>query len=155
MSLSGPIFSGITVRTAVSPSSVASSDNAIETRVSPGTPAVQVNLSNAGKAASSASSRNADIEQSGLPESVQKILKAVRELQRRIEETMEKIQKVLSDKSLTYDERQTQATALQTVLGMLQRQVSNSTADLSVLMNQLQSSDSDKIKAGILVMAKM
>jgi hypothetical protein len=155
MSLSGPIFNGITVRTVVSPSSGASSEPVLEPGTSASTPAVQVNLSSAGKAAASASSRNADIEQSGLPESVQKILKAVRELQRRIEETMEKIRKVLSDKSLTYDERQTQATALQTVLGMLQRQVSNSTADLSVLMNQLQSSDSDKIKAGILVMAKM
>jgi hypothetical protein len=155
MSLSGPIFNGITVRTVVSSSSGGSSEPVLEPGTSASTPAVQVNLSSAGKAAASASSRNADIEQSGLPESVQKILKAVRELQRRIEETMEKIRKVLSDKSLSYDERQTQATALQTVLGMLQRQVSNSTADLSVLMNQLQSSDSDKIKAGILVMAKM
>jgi hypothetical protein len=155
MSLSGPIFSSINVRTPVSQGAANSDESPSNVTTSVDTPAVKVNLSSAGKAASSASSRNSDIEQSGLPESVQKILKAVRELQRNIQETMDQLQKVLSDKSLTYDERQTKATALQTVLGMLQRQVSNSTADLSILMNQLQSSDSDKIKAGILVMAQM
>ncbi|RRV05643.1 chemotaxis protein [Pseudomonas sp. v388] len=155
MSLSGPVFNGINVRTPVAQTAANADESTRNVTAPVETPAVKVDLSSAGKAASSASSRNADIEQSGLPESVQKILKAVRELQRKIQETMEQLQKVLSDKSLTYDERQTKATALQTVLGMLQRQISNSTADLSILMNQLQSSDSDKIKAGILVMAKM
>ncbi|MFJ4145086.1 chemotaxis protein [Pseudomonas sp. NPDC089734] len=116
---------------------------------------IEVDLSSAGKKAAASSSGNDDIEQSGLPESVQKILKAIRELQRKIQETLEKIQKVLNDKTLTYDERQAQATALQTVLGLLQRQVSNSTADMATLMNQMQSSDADKVKAGMLVMAKM
>ena len=155
MSLSGPIFSGINVRSPAAPTVGTSEESRRTVSTVVDTPAVKVDLSSAGKAASSASSRNSDIEQSGLPESVQKILKAIRELQRKIQETMEQIQKVLNDKSLSYDERQTQATALQTVLGMLQRQVSNSTADLSILMNQMQSSDSDKIKAGILVMAQM
>ncbi|KPW96790.1 Uncharacterized protein ALO79_01502 [Pseudomonas syringae pv. castaneae] len=41
------------------------------------------------------------------------------------------------------------------MLTTLQAQVSNSTADLSSLMNSLNSSDADKTKAGMLVLAKM
>ncbi|MBX8500553.1 chemotaxis protein [Pseudomonas cichorii] len=154
MSLSGPIIGSINIHTPAVPTPVApvQSDTVVPVKETKG---IEVNLSSAGKAAASSSSKNSDIEQSGLPESVQKILKAIRELQKKIAETMEKIQEVLNDKTLSYDERQTRATALQTVLGMLQRQVSNSTADMATLMNQLQASDADKVKAGILVMAKM
>lgn len=154
MSLSGSIIGAISIRTSAAQTPVASVQPEAVAPVKE-TKGIQVDLSSAGKAAASSSSKNSDIEQSGLPESVQKILKAIRELQRKIAETLERIQEVLNDKSLTYDERQTQATALQTVLGMLQRQVSNSTADMANLMNQMHASDSDKIKAGILVMAKM
>ncbi|NVL45099.1 chemotaxis protein, partial [Pseudomonas syringae pv. actinidiae] len=68
---------------------------------------------------------------------------------------MDQLQKVLNDQSLDPEERRTKAAALQTVLSTLQAQVSNSTADLSSLMNSLKSSDSDKTKAGMLVLAKM
>ncbi|GFM52714.1 chemotaxis protein [Pseudomonas capsici] len=154
MSLSGPIIGSINIRTASvqTPVALAPSETAAPVKETKG---IQVDLSSAGKAAASSSSKNSDIEQSGLPESVQKILKAIRELQKKIAETLDKIQEVLNDKTLSYDERQTRATALQTVLGMLQRQVSNSTADMANLMNQMQASDADKVKAGILVMAKM
>ncbi|AHF66800.1 MULTISPECIES: hypothetical protein [Pseudomonas] len=154
MSLSGPIIGSINIHTPAVQTPVApvQSETAAPVKETKG---IEVNLSSAGKAAASSSSKNSDIEQSGLPESVQKILKAIRELQKKIAETMEKIQEVLNDKTLSYDERQTRATALQTVLGMLQRQVSNSTADMANLMNQMQASDADKVKAGVLVMAKM
>ncbi|MBX8477728.1 chemotaxis protein [Pseudomonas cichorii] len=154
MSLSGPIIGSINIRTASvqTPVALAQSETVAPVKETKG---IQVDLSSAGKAAASSSSKNSDIEQSGLPESVQKILKAIRELQKKIAETLDKIQEVLNDKTLSYDERQTRATALQTVLGMLQRQVSNSTADMANLMNQMQASDADKVKAGILVMAKM
>lgn len=154
MSLSGPIIGSINIRTASvqTPVALAPSETAAPGKETKG---IQVDLSSAGKAAASSSSKNSDIEQSGLPESVQKILKAIRELQKKIAETLDKIQEVLNDKTLSYDERQTRATALQTVLGMLQRQVSNSTADMANLMNQMHASDADKVKAGILVMAKM
>ncbi|MBX8484987.1 chemotaxis protein [Pseudomonas cichorii] len=154
MSSSGSIIGAISIRTPAVQTSVAPVQSEAVAPVKE-TKGIQVDLSSAGKAAASSSSKNSDIEQSGLPESVQKILKAIRELQKKIAETLEKIQEVLNDKTLSYDERQTRATALQTVLGMLQRQVSNSTADMANLMNQMQASDADKVKAGVLVMAKM
>ncbi|AXH55916.1 MULTISPECIES: hypothetical protein [Pseudomonas] len=156
MSTTLPLINSITIRTATSQITYSSqtSESSVETPAGEAK-GVEVNLSSAGKAAAASSSRNADIEQSGLPTSVQKILKAIRELQRRIAETMEQIQKALKDPSLSPEERRTKAAALQTVLTTLQAQVSNSTADLSSLMNSLNSSDADKTKAGMLVLAKM
>ncbi|MCI3944815.1 chemotaxis protein [Pseudomonas syringae] len=155
MSTTLPLISSITIRTATSQMTYSqTSESGAEKTVSEAK-GVEVNLSSEGKAAAAASSSNADIEQSGLPASVQKILKGIRELQRRIEETMEQIQKALNDQSLSPEERRTKAGALQTVLSTLQAQVSNSTADLSSLMNSLRSSDADKTKAGMLVLAKM
>ncbi|RMQ41659.1 hypothetical protein ALQ04_00525 [Pseudomonas cichorii] len=155
MSLSGSILGPLSIRSAAIQPVSAPTQGTETAEPARQVKGIEVELSSAGKAAASSSSRNSDIEQSGLPESVQKILKAVRELQRKIQETLEKIQDVLKDRSLSHEERQTRATALQTVLGMLQRQVSNSTADMANLMNQMQASDADKVKAGILVMAKM
>ncbi|WP_024695940.1 hypothetical protein [Pseudomonas syringae] len=154
MSISGPLFTSVTVRTPTSQTTY-SADQDTTPQASSDAKGIEVHLSTEGKAAARSSSAHSDIESSGLPTSVQKILKAIRELQRKIEETMDQIQKVLNDRNLSYDERQTRATALQAVLGMLQSQVSNSTADLSVLMNQLKSSDGDKVKAGLLVLEKM
>ncbi|MCF8985428.1 chemotaxis protein [Pseudomonas syringae] len=154
MSTTLPLINSITIRTATSQTTYSNAGQSTAEKPAGETKGVQVNLSAEGKAAAS-SSRNADIEQSGLPASVQKILKAIRELQRRIEETMEQIQKALNDPSLSPEERRTKAAALQTVLSTLQAQVSNSTADLSSLMNSLGSSDADKTKAGMLVLAKM
>ncbi|MBD8807830.1 FlxA-like family protein [Pseudomonas syringae] len=116
---------------------------------------IRVNLSSEGRAAASSSSKDSDIEQSGLPKSVQKILKAIRELQRQITELTVQIQQVLTDPRLSDDERKSKAAGLQAVLSMLQAQISNSSDDLSSLMNQLKSSGDEKIQAGMLLMAKM
>lgn len=116
---------------------------------------VKVDLSAAGRAAASSSSKDADIEQSGLPASVQKLLKAIRELQRQIAELTLQIQQALKDPSLTDEERKSKAAGLQAVMSMLQAQISTSSDDLSTLMNRLKSSNDDKVKAGMLIMAKM
>ena len=116
---------------------------------------IRVNLSSEGRAAASSSSKDSDIEQSGLPKSVQKILKAIRELQRQITELTVQIQQVLTDPRLSDDERKSKAAGLQAVLSMLQAQISNSSDDLSSLMNQLKSKGDEKIQAGMLLMAKM
>ncbi|MBI6705818.1 chemotaxis protein [Pseudomonas viridiflava] len=100
-------------------------------------PGVQVNLSPEGKAAASSASRDSDIEQSGLPEGVQKILKAIREVQRKIEELQQQIQHVLADRGPGEDERNSRIATLRSSMGRLQQQVSNYSADLSVLMSRL------------------
>ncbi|KPB68740.1 chemotaxis protein [Pseudomonas cannabina] len=159
MSTTVPLINSVTIRPATatitySQASDQTSDNVAEASAGKAK-GIEVNLSAEGRAAASSGSRDSDIEQSGLPSSVQKILKSIRELQRKMEETTDQIQKVLADRSLTPEERQTKVGALQTVLGTLQAQMSSSTADLSSLMNSLGSSDSDKTSAGMLVLAKM
>lgn len=119
---------------------------------------VQVALSAAGQARAalaSSQSEYADIEQSGLPDSAQKILRGVRDTQKRISQTEQQMQSILKDKSLEPDIRQARAAGLQTMMASMQRQIAGSTSDLSSLMSHLNLGQSDKMKASMLVMAKM
>ena len=77
------------------------------------------------------------VKASGLPEGVQKILKASREVQRKIEELQQQIQQVLADRGPGEDERNSRIATLRSSMGRLQQQVSNYSADLSVLMSRL------------------
>ncbi|MBC3955429.1 chemotaxis protein [Pseudomonas triticifolii] len=124
-----------------------------EPSATPGT-GVEVNLSSEGRTAASSASRDADIERSGLPEGVQKLLKAIRELQRKIEEIQQQIQQVIADQSLSDNERQTKVAALQTALGAVQQQISSSSSDLAVMMNQLKLDEGSKTLARSLMTVK-
>lgn len=119
---------------------------------------IQVDLSAAGQARLAkafSQSTQTDIEQSGLPDSVQKILRGVYEAQKRIEQIDQQLQAILKDKRLASDIRQGRAAGLQTMQASLQRQIATSTSDLSSLMNTLHLGQGDKVKAGMLVLAKM
>lgn len=119
---------------------------------------IHVDLSAAGQAmAARASSHSADvdIQESGLPESAQKVLRGVRDTQKRTEQIEQQLQTILKNRGLTADVRQARAAGLQTMLAALHRQMANSTSDLSSLMNNLHLGQGDKMKAGMLVLAKM
>jgi len=117
---------------------------------------VQVTLSAAGQArAALARSTNPDIAESGLPDSVQKILTAVRESQKGMDRLEKELQAAMKDKYLTPDMRQAKVSALQTVSAIYQRQISNTTSDLSAVMSKLKLGSADKMKASMLVLAKM
>jgi|GEM_PF-3411249 len=117
-------------------------------------PSSQVSLSAAGLArAALAGSANSDIKQSGLPDSVQKVLTSVRLSQKGLQQMNDQLQAVISDKSLTAEMRQVKLSTLQSMSGIYQRQVSDSSRDLASAMNGLTSAD--KAKASMLVLAKM
>ena len=120
---------------------------------------IQVDLSTLGRAqaakALASPSDYADIEQSGLPDAVQKTLRSVRDTQKRIEQFGQQLQAALKDHSLSPDMRQAKTAGLQTMLATMQRQIASSTSDLSTQMSSLHLSQSDKVKAGLLVLAKM
>lgn len=117
---------------------------------------VEVNLSPAGLArAALTGSTNADIKQSGLPDSVQKVLISLRDTQKRLAQSNTELQATINDKSLSPDMRQAKAAALQTVSAIYQRQISTSASDLSNVMNALQLKSDDKAKASMLMLAKM
>ncbi|WP_426142047.1 chemotaxis protein [Pseudomonas sp. DWP3-1-2] len=116
----------------------------------------QVTLSAAGQARAMLSrSSNPDIAQSGLPDSVQKILTSVRESQKGMDRLANELKAAMKDKNLTPEMRQAKVSALQTVSAIYQRQVSNTTSDLSSVMGKLKLSSADKLKASMLVMTKM
>jgi hypothetical protein len=117
---------------------------------------VQVTLSAAGQArAALARSTNPDIAESGLPDSVQKILTSVRESQKGMDRLEKELQAAMKDRYLTPEMRQAKVSALQTVSTIYQRQISNTTSDLSAVMSKLKLGSADKMKASMLVMAKM
>lgn len=117
---------------------------------------VEVSLSAAGLARAALSgSANTDIAQSGLPDSVQKILTSVRDAQKRLAQTNSELQATINDKSLSPDMRQARSAALQTVSAIYQRQVSTCASDLSSAMNALQLKSADKAKASMLMLARM
>ena len=117
---------------------------------------VQVTLSAAGQArAALTRSANPDIAESGLPDSVQKILTAVRESQKGMDRLEKELQAAMKDKYLTPDMRQAKVSALQTVSAIYQRQISNTTSDLAAAMSKLKLGSADKMKASMLVMARM
>ncbi|MCI8209965.1 hypothetical protein AUC61_10510 [Pseudomonas sp. S25] len=122
----------------------------------PTSQSAEVSLSAAGLARAALSgSTNTDIKQSGLPDSVQKILNSVRDSQKRLAQSNSELQATLNDKSLNPDMRQAKAAALQTVSAIYQRQISTSASDLSSVMNALQLKSADKAKASMLMLAKM
>ncbi|MET0612669.1 MAG: chemotaxis protein [Pseudomonas caspiana] len=117
---------------------------------------VDVKLSAAGLARAALSgSANTDIAQSGLPDSVQKILTSVRDSQKRLAQSNSELQAAKDDKSLSPDMRQAKAAALQTVSAIYQRQISTSASDLSSVMNALQLNSADKTKASMLMLVRM
>ncbi|HEX8596608.1 MAG TPA: chemotaxis protein [Pseudomonas sp.] len=131
-------------------------NSATTTSPSKSNESVQVTLSAAGQARALLShSPNSDIAQSGLPDSVQKILTSVRESQKGMDRLANELQAAMKDKNLTPEMRQAKVSALQTVSAIYQRQVSNTTSDLSTVMSKLKLGAADKMKASMLVMAKM
>lgn len=153
----GPsILTALGIRPATRDSKSTKASSSVDQPVKAG---IQVDLSALGKAqaarALAGHSDYADIEQSGLPDSVQKTLRSVRDTQKRVEQFNQQLQTALKDQSLTPDMRHARTAGLQTLLGALQRQVADSTSDLSSQMSSLQLSQSDKVKAGMLVLAKM
>lgn len=117
---------------------------------------VEVSLSAAGLARAALSgSANADIKQSGLPDTVQKALISLRDNQKRLAQSNTDLQATLNDKFLSPDMRQAKAAALQTMSAIYQRQISTTASDLSNVMNSLQLKSADKAKASMLMLAKM
>lgn len=94
---------------------------------------VKVSLSGAGlqkSADEKGANPNADIESSGLPDQTQKLLKMIREIQKKIEEKQTEMQEVMADASLSPEARQAQVGALQSELATL-------TANLTTASNSL------------------
>ena len=114
---------------------------------------VKVTISGAAlKAASAQKSQNSDIEDSGLPESIQNILKMIREIRKQIAEKMARLQEVMTNRSLSPEQARAQASALQSEIAGLNSALIMASASLSKAMKDSQLNAEDTLKAGSLAM---
>ncbi|MER2099158.1 MAG: hypothetical protein ABS977_19795 [Pseudomonas qingdaonensis] len=97
---------------------------------------VRVNLSLAGLQASKSSGGNKDIEESGLPQTIQQTLKTIRKLQQQLAEKMQQMQAVMRDNSLTPEQMRQKVSSLQGEIATLTGAITTATANLNKAMKQ-------------------
>ncbi|MDR9751931.1 hypothetical protein RG836_10770 [Pseudomonas sp. SZMC_28357] len=98
---------------------------------------IQVSLSGAGLTqAAGATGKNSDIEESGLPQNIQQILKMIRSLQQQIAEKTARIKAVLADKFLSNEAKIAKLAALRGAIASLNNGLITANLSLSKVMNQ-------------------
>ena len=113
-------------------------------------PAQGVKVTISGAAMKAARAEN--IEDSGLPESIQNILKMIRELKKKIAEQMAKLQAVMTNRSLSPEQARSQARALQSELASLNAALTTASNSLNKAMKDAALSSDSVIKATSLAM---
>ena len=96
------------------------------------------------KAASAEKTANDDIEESGLDENVQKLLKMIRQLKQQIAEKMAEMSAIMSDKRLSPEQVLAKLSGVQSALGGLQASLTGAYASLSEAMKNLSAEDAVK-----------
>ncbi|KTC21444.1 hypothetical protein AO391_08030 [Pseudomonas marginalis ICMP 9505] len=119
---------------------------ASSTALPPESPAVAVTISaNAFKAAGSAKSANADIDDSGLADNVKQVLKMIRQLKQQIAEKQAQLAAVAANSSLSPEEARIRTSALQGEISMLQAGLMTAQTSLAKAMKGMSAEDSMKV----------
>ena len=106
---------------------------------------VSVTISGAAlKAAGAQKANNNDIEDSGLPDNIQKLLKMIREVKKQIAEKQQQLQQVLTNSSLSPEQAKAQASALQGEISSLTASLITLNASLAKAMKDMSSDDALK-----------
>lgn len=117
------------------------------------TEGVKVTLSGAGlQKASRSNNDNSDIENSGLPNSIQQTLKMIREIKKQIAEKMAELQAIMGDSSLSPEEARIKASNLQSQLSSLNGALSVANTALKDGMKNLKLGPDQAIAATTLAM---
>lgn len=103
------------------------------------------------KALTDAKKPSNDIEESGLPDNVQQVLKMIRKIKEQIAEKQAELQAVMADKSLSPEEARIKISNLQGALAQLQAGLVTAQTSLAKATKGL--SGTDALKAGSLAMA--
>ena len=156
MSSIGSISSGNNnLQPLIEPSPIAGDDpfQAANGAVAPGAEGVKVSLSGAGQSkASAAKGSDNDIEESGLPENIQQLLKMIRKLQQQIAEKMAEMQAVMADKHLTPEQTKARLGSLQAALAGLNAGLLTANNALAKAMKTSGLSPEQVLKAASLLM---
>ncbi|MQU00157.1 hypothetical protein GHO34_07620 [Pseudomonas sp. FSL R10-2245] len=104
------------------------------------------------KAASASKSENSDIEDSGLPENIQSILKMIRAIKKKIAEVMAKLQAIMTNRSLSPEQARTQSMALQAEVAGLNASLTSANNSLNKALQESGASSESIVKAASLAM---
>ncbi|WP_347905081.1 hypothetical protein [Pseudomonas purpurea] len=114
---------------------------------------IKVSLSGTGlNKSSGAGGADSDIEESGLPDNIQQILKMIRKLQRQLAEKMAELQAVMADKSLSPEQMRAKVGALQSAITGISGGLITANASLAKAMKQAGLSADQVMKAASLLM---
>jgi len=114
------------------------------------TPAVSVTLSAVGVSKAARQSNNKDIEESGLPPTIQQTLKMIRELKKQLAEKIAELQALVNDKDLPAQQRQARMAALQSAINAINAALLVATNSLGQAMKDQNLSPEQVIQAGAL-----
>lgn len=114
---------------------------------------VKVSLSGASIERSAGSGGdNRDIEESGLPENIQQLLKMIRKLQKEIAEKKALIEKIMADKRLSNEEKIIKVSALRGAIAALNTGLITANLALSKVVGQSGLTSDQNMKVGSLLM---
>lgn len=114
---------------------------------------VKVSLSGVGLQKSAASSADdRDIEESGLPENIQNILKMIRKLKQQIAEKLAELQAVMANRRLSPEESRAKVAALQSAMAGLNAGLMTANTALAKALKEAELSPELLMKAASLAM---
>lgn len=93
------------------------------------------------KAAGASKSANADIDDSGLDDSVKEVLKMIRKLKQQIAEKMAELQAIAADKSLTPEQARAKTASVQGAISSLQAGLMTAQTSLAKAMKTMSADD--------------
>ena len=126
----------------------ANKDSALDEDTTAPVEGVRVAISGAAmKAAGAQESQNSDIDDSGLPDQIQKTLKLIREIKKQIAEKQAQLQQVMTNSNLSPDQVRAQAAGLQAQIAGLTASLINAMASLAKSMKDLGAEDALKAVA--------
>lgn len=97
------------------------------------------------------SSKNADINNSNLPDEVKEQLKMIRELREKLAEKQAELQALMADTSLSKEERQAKLQTLNAEIAMLSSGMREATSQLNRLMSDMKLTQAERKEAGLLL----
>ncbi|NQD80681.1 hypothetical protein HP436_10885 [Pseudomonas sp. CrR14] len=117
----------------------------------PAEPGLKVTLSAEGLMRSKTESKNSDIDESGLPDTVKQLLKMIRELKAQLAEKMAELQALMAQSDMDDETRQARAQALQTEVGSISGALTTATAELARVMRDQKLSTEQSAAVGSLL----
>ena len=104
----------------------------------------------AGQANKKTSGKYDDIENSGLPDEVQRILKMIRDLKEKLKAEQEKLQQIMNDASLSDETRQVKVAQSQAMINALSGALADANQMLAKVTKDLNLSKEDLVKVAAL-----